>query len=209
MGLRIEISFFSFFLISIVLVLFSCETKSSSDEVVSQEIIPCLEKDYISDEQLNLNQAEGLVYYGEKLFTGCSKSIYENGNMAASIQFEKGIKNGVYQKWFEDGTLSFESFYLDGKQHGSTKTWWKNKHLRSESNYVNGIGNGIQKQYYETGEKFKAINLVNGKEEGLQKAWRKNGKLYNNYEAKNGRVFGMKRAGLCFELKNESVQVKD
>ncbi len=34
-----------------------------------------------------------------------------------------------------------------------------------------------------------------------------NGKLYANYEAIDGRVYGLKRANLCFDLNDETIQI--
>ena len=67
----------------------------------------------------------------------------------------------------------------------------------------------MQWEWYQSGSTFKKINLVDGREEGLQQSWRENGKLYSNYEAKNGRIFGLKRANLCYQLKDETLQVSE
>ena len=156
-----------------------------------------------------LRKNVGLVFYNDTLFTGTTEIYYPNGNKAETIDYLNGKRNGAYKKWFSTGVLSYHSNYKNGKQQGITKSWWINGNLRSKTNHDNGVLNGVQKQWYKSGEKFKELNIVNGQEKGIQRTWRKNGKLYNNYEAKNGRIFGLKRANLCYELKNEDVQINN
>ncbi|WP_222845760.1 toxin-antitoxin system YwqK family antitoxin [Flavilitoribacter nigricans] len=160
----------------------------------------------VPKELLELRPAEGLIYFRDQPFTGTSVSRYENGQIATSIAYANGKKQGPYRKWFEDGQLSFECFYRDGKKQGAAKSWWSNGKLRSASNYDRGVAHGLQEEWYSSGAKFKEIQLVYGREEGPQRAWRENGKIYNNYEAKNGRIFGLKRANLCYELDKEEIQ---
>lgn len=162
----------------------------------------------VHNKLLELRAVEGLVFYEDQAFTGYEMKLHNPNQVAASIQYLNGKKNGTFEKWFADGTLSYQASYQDGKQEGTARSWWKNGELRSESNFTNGIADGKQLQWYQSGAKFKEITLVNGKEEGLQKAWRENGKIYNNYEAKNGRIFGLKRANLCYGLEDEEVQFK-
>lgn len=163
----------------------------------------------VEKQLLQLIPAKGLVFYKNEPFTGTSLEHYKNGQMAVSIDYLNGKKEGFYKKWFGDGQLSFESQYVVGRKDGESKSWWKNGHLRSVANFENGVAQGQQKQWYKSGAKFKVIQLVDGKEKGLQQSWRENGKIYNNYEAKNGRIFGLKRANLCYALDDEVIQLKE
>ncbi len=190
-----------------VLLLFflsSCQQEKETLAIDKEEHLK-----HVHEDLLELRADEGLVYYNNKPFTGVAVSLYDKENMAGSIPYRDGIKQGIYKKWFKDGTLSFESNYKDGKQHGKTKTWWQNGKLRSESNFEQGIAHGVQRQWYQSGAKFKKLNLEKGREVGLQQSWRENGKIYSNYEARNGRIFGLKRANLCYELEKEIVQYKE
>ena len=202
-ALLVKWSLFSTLLISILCI--QCQV-SEEEKLLSTQIGDNL---VINKSKLNLRPLEGLVYYKDKPFTGVSVQYFNPKQLSVSIQYVNGKKEGLYQKWYPNGQLGFESNYVNGRQEGLTKSWWKNKVLRSESNFKNGIANGEQLQWYKSGAKFKRINVINGKEEGIQQAWRENGKIYNNYEAKNGRIFGLKRANLCYQLADETVQFSD
>ena len=158
--------------------------------------------------EVELRPNEGLVYYKNQPFTGRVMEYYSNGMLAEEIQFQEGIKHGIYQKWFADGTLSYTSTYLNGLPDGISRSWWSNGNLRSEVRQVKGKLDGLQTQWYKSGAKFKERNMNMGLEEGMQRSWRENGKVYNNYEAKHGRIFGLKRASLCFQLDDEEIQIK-
>jgi len=183
----------------------SCQVPDKK-KVPSTPIVDAL---VIDKSTLELRPLEGLVYYKDRPFTGTSVAYFTPQQLAVSIQYINGKKEGRYQKWYPNRQLSFESNYANGRQEGSTKTWWKNGILRSEATFKNGVAHGVQLQWYKSGAKFKRLNIVNGKEEGLQQAWRENGKIYNNYEAKNGRIFGLKRANLCYQLADETVKFSD
>lgn len=195
------------FFVAIVLSSFlsSCEPRSINAKSNDWTI----KIDTVAKSETQLNRNTGIVFYQSKPFTGTTVTYYENGNFAEAVDFVDGRKSGWFKKWFSDGLLSFQSPYKEGKQHGATKSWWSNGNLRSESLHENGVLNGIQKQWYNTGEKFKETSVKDGVVEGIQKAWRKNGKLYANFEVKNGRTFGLQRANLCYQLKDEKIQIKE
>lgn len=159
----------------------------------------------VNSDDLRLDQIQGLVFLGDKAFTGICEKNDAYGNLLSKTFYVKGKKHGLHQKFFYNQELSFESMYSDGKLQGNATSWWSNGNKRTVSHYENGLAQGIQLQWYKSGQLFKKINLVDGKESGLQQSWRENGKLYNNYEVHDGRVYGLKRSKLCFKLDNENV----
>jgi antitoxin component YwqK of YwqJK toxin-antitoxin module len=159
-------------------------------------------------DSLTLNANKGLVYYGDKPFTGVSESFYFNGIQADYISYQKGKQHGKRYKWFPSGVMSEECNFAEGRRQGKSTSWWSNGKKRSEANFQSGVVHGLQKQWYASGNIFKELQLKNGLEDGIQKAWRENGKLYTNYEARNGRIFGLKRANLCYQLDEEEVQYR-
>lgn len=160
----------------------------------------------INADSLKLDQELGLVFYKGKPFTGESLNHYNNGQLAQSIIYLKGKRNGLRTKWFSTGSKSYEASYKDGKLEGTSKSWWKSGVLRSHSNYKLGVLEGEQKKWFKSGSIFKIQNYAAGKENGMQQAFRENGKIYANYEAKNGRIFGLKRSNLCYDLEDEKIK---
>jgi antitoxin component YwqK of YwqJK toxin-antitoxin module len=159
----------------------------------------------VEEQLLMLHPSEGLVYLGAIPFSGTSVEYYADGKVFEKIQYLKGKKHGLNQKWFESEALAYEAYHFENKLHGTSKSWWSNGNIRTESNFELGKSHGLQTEWYSSGVKFKESNLDRGLEEGMQRAWRENGKVYVNYEAKNARIFGLKRSNLCFELENENV----
>lgn len=159
----------------------------------------------IDEDALELRPQEGRFYYRDALFTGIAIKTVEDHRLAQTA-YVNGKKHGLHQQWFPNGQKSYESPYDEGKIHGIARSWWRNGQLRRLSRYEQGVPHGTQEQWYASGQLFKRQHLDYGQEKGLQQAWRKNGALYNNYEAKNGRIFGLKRANLCYQLDDETVQ---
>lgn len=191
----------------VLLFMFGCTSGEYAEESNAGGAEENMVKVKVHHDSLFLNSNKGLVYHNQKVFSGISESYYDNGQLKSQTAFLNGKKHGTHTKWFNNGVKSFESIYQEGKQNGRTSSWWSNGNLRSIANFQHGVAHGIQEQWYVGGSKFKRMQLNNGREEGLQQSWRENGKLYNNYEARNGRIFGLKRAQLCYELKDEKVQV--
>lgn len=162
----------------------------------------------VSKKQLVLKSEQGLVYYGNKVFTGLSVDLYSDGSIREKIEYKNGKRNGSIARWFPSGIKSYEGNYINNKLSGTILSWWANGNLRKENNFDNGKLHGIQKQWYQSGKKFKVLNINQGKEEGIQTAWRENGKIYTNYEARDGRIYGLKRANLCYQLESEELAEK-
>ena len=96
--------------------------------------------------QLEWRQGESQAYYKSEPYTGISTQHHPNGQLAESITYVSGKKEGSHQKWYEDGTRSYVAQYQTNKLHGTCKTWWTNGQLRSVSNYHEGRAHGTRKQ---------------------------------------------------------------
>ena len=188
-----------------VFLLTGCQAKMPSPKHFSNPLSVLVNEPVVPRDSLKLQQNLGLVLYRGAPFTGVASSCYHNGQLAETMVYIKGKKNGSRKKWFQTGLLSYQAFYQSNRLHGEVKSWWSNGNLRSSSNFQHGVAHGIQKQWYTHGQLFKEMHLNNGQEEGIQRAWRENGKLFANYQAKNGRTYGLKRANLCYELSNENI----
>jgi len=156
--------------------------------------------------ELELHPLQGKWYYAQKAFNGFAVSYYPNGQLASSIGYFDGKKQGVAKVWYTDGSLAKQSDYIENQLNGNLKSWWPDGTLGAESNYKNSVRHGVQKKWFASGQLARKTTYKDGFENGLQQAWLENGKIYVNYEARNGRVFGMKRTNLCYQLTDENVQ---
>ena len=163
----------------------------------------------VDKNELDLNQLEGRWYYKNEPFNGLATAYHSNGQIAESVGFIDGKREGVAHYWFDNSQIKKQCYYVSNKLHGTVKCWWSNGVQNLESHYVHGVRHGIQSRWYNNGQLARKTTIVNGMEEGLQQAWLQNGKIYVNYEARNGRVFGLKKANLCYELEDENLKVKE
>lgn len=161
----------------------------------------------INKDLLELHPNEGKWYYKEKPFGGFAQVFHPNGELAESIGYYKGKKEGPYRAWYADGSLRKSATYINNKLNGQLQIWSSNlqRIVVVESNYKMGVRDGLQRRWYATGQLLKRINMVDGQEVGMQQAWLPNGKIYINYEARNGRTFGLRKATLCHELDDEII----
>jgi antitoxin component YwqK of YwqJK toxin-antitoxin module len=142
-------------------------------------------------------------------FSGYAVSYYPDNSLKEKIGIVNGKKQSEAIQWYADGHYRNISSYHEGKLHGDKKVWSQDSAhvLLTHYTFQNGRAHGEQKKWYPTGELFKVLHLNMGKEEGIQQAYRKNGALYANYEAREGRVFGLKKAGLCYGLEDEQINL--
>lgn len=176
------------------------KTKKKSDNHICQNRV------IVAEEQTKLLINGGLVLYQDKPFCGTTEAYYPNEQLAETIDYCEGKREGRQHKWFPDGKKAYECGYENNLLHGDKKSWWSNGNIRSEAFFDHGTITGKVTEWYHGGEKFKELNYKNGVEHGMQHGWRQNGKLYINYEAKNGRIYGLKRTNLCYSLEDEEVQ---
>lgn len=191
--------------------LMSCSEKKQIETALPVIEVKTIPKINTPHSALSYNKLESLWTLNGEMYSGYAVKYYTE-----SLQKEKfGIVNGKKQNesisWYPDGHQQSIASYHNGKLHGTKKVWSADSAhvLIAELNYHLGKAHGEQKKWYPTGERFKVLNLNMGKEEGLQQAYRKNGDLFANYEAREGRIFGLKRAALCFDLKDEKVQLDE
>ncbi len=184
------------YLLLVVILFTACNT---NDSKVINDV-------QVNEQDIVLNQLEGKWYYKDVAFNGYAIAYHLNGNIAQSVGYYDGKKEGIVKKWFDTGALQKESNYNANQLEGIVQSWWPDGTLSSESHYVNGVRQGVQKRWHPNGQLALSVTMNNGKEEGMQQAWLENGKIYVNYEAKNGRTFGLRKAKLCYELEDETVK---
>lgn len=82
--------------------------------------------------------------YKKGLLHGTTKTLYpETGNVAESIEYKNGIKDGSYKKYFPDGALMTEGTYVNDLLDGKFILYHPNGEVQVKGKYKNGrqIGN--------------------------------------------------------------------
>ena len=161
---------------------------------------------WVEREALTFLPASGEAYFQGIPFTGVAYRCYANEQLAESMKFVEGKRQGPTTRWYPSGQINHQATYQKNQLEGQACSWWETGQIRSEAHYRSGQLHGTLKQWYRSGAPFKELQYSHGQESGLQKAWRENGKLYANYEVRNGRTYGLRRANLCYQLNDEQVQ---
>lgn len=193
-----------------ILLLTNCAEKQNNQsqrtEVDIELIVPEI---MVAKSILTYDHKVSLWLLNELPFSGYAVRYYPDNSMKEKIGILNGKKQNEAIQWYADGHYKNVSSYHEGKLHGDKKVWSQDSAhiLLTHYTFQNGRAHGEQKKWYPTGELFKVLHLNMGKEEGIQQAYRKNGALYANYEAREGRVFGLKKAGLCYGLEDEQIQL--
>jgi len=98
-------------------------------------------------------------------------NYYKNGKIREEINYENGIKHGVYKYYFENGNLGMELNYRYGISNGSQKHWHENNTLKAEWTTVDGEKDGVYKSYHFNGQLHIQTFYVLGKLNGMYKQW--------------------------------------
>ena len=59
-------------------------------------------------------------------------------------RYEKGLLEGVYEKFHEHGKHHVRRTYLNGKMNGKTKSWWSNGKLAEEIDMKDDVAKIIE-----------------------------------------------------------------
>lgn len=175
----------------------TAETKNTNEDL--QVVVPSVE---VNKDDSQIKIKNGLVYYGDKLFSGILIENYTDGKEKSQTEHYKGQKWGRELKWYHSGQLYTERFYKDGIKDSTNSGYWSNGNKKFEYQFSNGNYNGSFKEWYPDGNLSIWMNYKNGKEDGNQRGWRENGKLFINYVVKNGKTYGVVKSRLCYSVKD-------
>ncbi len=87
--------------------------------------------------------------YNKGELNGLSKTFYpESGNIAESIEYKNGLKQGDLKKYFPDGSIMTEGFYKNDLLDGDFTLYFPEGNIQLNGKYLNGrqIGNW---QYFD------------------------------------------------------------
>ncbi|RZK59935.1 MAG: hypothetical protein EOO91_03305 [Pedobacter sp.] len=75
-------------------------------------------------------------------------AFYENGKVKEEGQYDKGHKNGIWQRFYPNGQLFERLNYWYGKLAGPFTSFWDNGKLKIEGKYSNDKKIGLWEYYY-------------------------------------------------------------
>ena len=99
---------------------------------VLQELIPFADK--------NLEERKG------------GYMLYQNGNLKAEGNYDKGYKVGEWKYYYPNRQLSEKINYAWDKLHGANLTYWDNGQLKASKNYMHGVKTGQWKFFDKDGK---------------------------------------------------------
>ncbi len=85
------------------------------------------------------------------LFDSLSKVWDEQGNLVATILYDKGVLEGKSTYYFPDGSIEKELFFAKGNLEKETLEYWPNGTLRSKTHYKRGVKEGESVGFFEDG----------------------------------------------------------
>jgi len=138
------------YLVLVVLILASCETKNS-------EII-----DYYTD---SIPKTEHFYeYLGNQKIIVKEIRYYPNGIKQSEGKFtEQEKKDGKWTYYYENGEKWYEENYSAGKKNGKHIEWYKSGKKMYEANYADDILEGKMTIWDEKGDKVSTSEYKNGK----------------------------------------------
>lgn len=87
-----------------------------------------------------------------------SISYYPNGNIAEIINYNKGVKQGVWEKYFQDGNIQLKGNYFNDNIEGKFDIYYPGKILKTSGEYKKSLKYGEWK-YYSILEKLEKIEI--------------------------------------------------
>jgi len=149
-----------------------------------------------------LSDREGLVYRGDKPFSGTVQENWPGGSVRTLDPYRHGKKEGEEIEYYPSGKIHWKRAFKDGEKEGLHAGWWENGQKMFEYHFHKGLYKGTTREWYPSGVLAREGHYEKGVEAGLQRAWRENGVLYTNYEAREGRQYGVINSRVCYSVKD-------
>ncbi|HSH66786.1 MAG TPA: hypothetical protein VLB84_13570 [Bacteroidia bacterium] len=121
----------SFFLIIVVLSLFSCNRQPAQQETTSRKSTDSLFQDFTFQ-----NNPDSIAANGEQI------SYHKNGVIKMQGIMKDNKREGVWKSWYENGLPWSETTFKNGKKDGPTTTWYESGNKRYEGFFTNDKESG-------------------------------------------------------------------
>ena len=98
---------------------------------------------------------DGLWYLkkGARAFSGRVEQRYIDGQMAAVLTLNDGLRDGPYELWHQSGQKRLEVTFSKGLMHGVGREWYENGRQRREAFYSEGKRKGLREWYADGTQK--------------------------------------------------------
>ncbi|MEM7103976.1 MAG: M14 family zinc carboxypeptidase [Bacteroidota bacterium] len=129
----------------------SAKVLNSEHDVPAQDSLETIcKQDFLELEKLQKDRTTPYDRYmlNGKLFSGCSKQVFENNKQQYRYSF---IQNGILQRqigYYVNGQVDHDFNLVDGLPHGPERMWMSDGHLYIEHHYENGKQEGYQRRWH-------------------------------------------------------------
>ncbi len=96
-------------------------------------------------------------YFDGKIH-GESISLYPNGDIAEIINYNNGVKQGIWQKYFQEGSIQLEGNYFNDDIEGKFIIYYPGKIIKTSGEYKKSLKHGEWK-YYSILEELEKIEI--------------------------------------------------
>lgn len=115
---------------------------------------------------------------------------YFEGELVCKGQYEKGTKQGKWEKFYRSGKISLKAEFDRGKKTGEWQYFYKNGQKAAEYSFSNGLRTGTWRGYFLNGEKGCVLNYRGDTLYGEQVYYYETGNIakYISIEDKAGKL---------------------
>ena len=90
--------------------------------------------------------------------------IFRRGPSIEEGDYFDGMRTGLWKIWYEEGKIAAEINYEQDLMSGKYTIYYENNVIKRTGKYVNGERDGVWYDYYDTGEMFLTTLYKDGKE---------------------------------------------
>jgi len=150
------------------------------------------EYQWIPYNEKGLDLTKRYVQLNREVYTGYVLKLGANQKDTLSISFyNKGLKDGVWNKFYNNGSLKEVRVFKNGKKTGQYFGYYMSGEIAFEYNFKDGEYHGKRYEWKKDGSLLRESNYKNGYEKGFQKIWWADGRIKSNYVIKNNRRYGL------------------
>lgn len=102
------------------------------------------------------------INYDKGVKNGLQTTYFHEGGVAEKANFVNGKKEGLQVQFFPNGDTSLVMYYKNGEFDGPIISYWPNGHIKVKGAYKNGLKEGVWEFYDQRGHLVKTIEYHQG-----------------------------------------------